>query len=160
MKKLYPGDFCEVEINWSELLDRNEVIDNGCHHDKDSSLYAIVGKYSSSEPKLLYIGKAFEQDVSKRLNQGDHKVKYNKIREQYPRHRIYVSYGKVSIPNGKRTRNRIDDLEKILIYSCCAEHSINRKNFLSHGVSSQYLIRNESSFSFFPKKLALGIFES
>ena len=67
--------------------------------------------------RLLYIGQTYQQSVSTRLQQPDHQRRYAAFVKNYPRHRFSVSHGIVSVIDGRLTKRRVDDIERLLIYA-------------------------------------------
>lgn len=158
MKILFEDGFWKVTITWSKPMLYENLIEQGSQHDENAHLYMISGKHQNNKHKVYYIGKTYDQCVSDRLTQSDHKLRYKNIKKDYPRHTLYVSHGIVEIKDGKRTSKRIDEIESILIYSMPAEHSFNEKNYFSHGVTGQYLINNKGHKSSLPNTIGLGVF--
>lgn len=158
MKPLYVDDYWDVEIKWTRPRPYVEVRENGCYHDESAYLYLITAKYSKNKSKCIYVGKTFDQCVSKRLNQADHQKRYAAFIKNYPRHKFFVSHGLVTINNGKIIRSRIKDVENILIYSNDPEHCHNVQNFYNHGVKGSYLIKNFGYKSSLPQIISLGVF--
>jgi len=155
---LFKNEFWNVEISWSRPTTYENVIYYGTDRDDEAYLYIIAAKYGSNKSKILYIGKTYKQTVSVRLNQEDHKKRYRKFRKEYPRHKLYISYGIVKMKNGKLNSNRIKEIEKILIYSNKTEHSYNVSNLSYHGVTDSYKIKNSGYKHTLPEYLYLGVF--
>jgi hypothetical protein len=158
MKILFESEFWDVSVTWSRPMVYENLINNGSVYDDDAHLYMITGKYRNNKSKVFYIGKTYNNIVSNRLTQKDHKTRYELLKKNYPNHVLSVSHGIVNIEGGKRTEKRIDEIESILIYSMPTEHCINNKNYFSHGVTAQYLIENKGYKSGMPKEIGLGVF--
>ena len=69
-----------------------------------------------------------------------------------------MSHGTIEIEEGKRTKKRVAEIERILIYSMNSDHTINQKNLFSHGVTAQYLITNKGYKSHLPSTIGIGVF--
>ena len=158
MKLLYEEDSWLVSINWSKPMIYENLIENGSYNDDDAHLYMITGKYLNNTPKLFYIGKTYNQYVTQRLTQVDHKNRYDQLCDDYPKHTLFVSHGTIEIEEGKRTKKRVAEIERILIYSMNSDHTINQKNLFSHGVTAQYLITNKGYKSHLPSTIGIGVF--
>lgn len=119
----------------------------------------ILGYYGSSHPKLFYIGKVYKNHVSARLRQADHKRRYENLVSEHPRHSFQVSLGSVEIENGKITKQRIDQIETMLIYTASASHSlVNKNKWLTHRISTAYHVTNHGFHRPLPREIQLGIF--
>ena len=106
MKILCEDAFWKVSVTWSRPMVYENLIKNGSIHDDEAHLYMISGKYAHNASKVFYVGKTYRQLVSDRLTQIDHKKRYAYLREEYPRHKLYVSHGMVEIDGGKRTAKK------------------------------------------------------
>ncbi len=158
MKLLYEEDSLLVTIKWSKPIIYENLIENGSYNDDSAHLYMITGKYLNNSPKLYYVGKTYDQYVSHRLTQVDHKNRYDELYNKYPKHKLFVSHGTIEIEGGNRTRKRVDEIERILIYSMNSDHTINKKNLYSHGVTEQYLVSNKGYKSHLPSTIGIGVF--
>lgn len=158
MKPLYHEQYWEVEIEWSRPKEYDRLLEEGSHHDESAHLYLISARYRDYESKLLYIGKTYDQWVSKRLSQKDHRSRYGTFQENYPNHIFFVSHGVITINGSKITRKRLSDIERILIYTNEPQHAHNVQNYYSHGVIGSYLIENKGSKCTLPSVISLGIF--
>jgi len=158
MKPLYPDEYWEVEVNWSKPSAYENIRDNGHELDEYAYLYLITARYSSNAPKSLYVGKTYQQSVSKRLKQKDHRARYAAFTKHYSKHDFYISFGEVSLSYGNITEKRIDDIERILIYVNDPEHAQNVQNICEHGVKGSYAITNAGYRASFPKEVMLGVF--
>lgn len=70
-----------------------------------------------------------------------------------------MSHGCVTVQGGgKLTSRRLDDIERILIYTNNRDHAHNIKNLYAHGVSDSYFIENKGSKCTLPRTISLGIF--
>lgn len=156
---LFEDDFWEVNIKWTRPRAYKSERDEGSEHDNTAYLYYICAKYSTSAPKVLYIGQTYQQTVNKRLQQPDHQHRYVKFARAYPKHRFYVSHGLVSVTYGRLTKRRIEDVERILIYANDPAHAHNVKNIYQHGVENvSYFITNNGYRSGLPRSLRFGVF--
>lgn len=158
MKPLWHEEHWHVEINWSRPVEYEQLLENGSSQDEVANLYLISARFGVKSPKTIYIGKTYDQWVSKRLSQSDHKIRYVKFCEGYPRHQIYVSHGVVTIHDGKLTRSRIDEIERILIYANDPTHAHNVQNFWQHDVTTPYRVENKGSRCTLPRIISLGVF--
>jgi hypothetical protein len=158
MKPLYPDEYWKVDVTWSKPSAYKKIRDEGHELDEFAYLYLITAKYSSNSPKSIYIGKTYQQCVSDRLNQKDHRARYAAFVKTYPRHSFHISFGEVEISHGNITAKRIDDIERILIYSNEPEHAHNVQNFYEHGVKGSYAITNKGYRATLPKHIMLGVF--
>ncbi len=158
MKPLYPDEFIDVEIKWTRPQRYDCLLQEDSKHDEVANLYLISARYGTAQAKTLYIGKTYLQWVTKRLSQKDHKTRYENFIENYPHHVFYVSHGIIEVREGNLNENRLDDVERILIYSSPPEHSQNVRNFYEHGVKGAYHIVNKGSRCTLPRNIKLGIF--
>ena len=158
MEPLYHVESWEIEIEWKRPKKYKRVIEEGSVHDDSANLYLISARYGSANTKAIYIGKTWAQWVSKRLTQLDHKKRYAAFVKNYPRHAFYVSHGIVVINDGRLTKKRLDDIERILVYTNEPDHAHNVRNFYEHGVTGSYEIYNRGSRCTLPKFIALGVF--
>ena len=158
MKPLWHEDYWSVQISWSRPKEYDRLLLEGSPHDKTANLYLISARYGKSASKTVYIGQTYQQWVSKRLSQDDHKKRRDSIISKYPRHKLYVSHGVILIRNGVLTRKRVGEIKQILIYSNDLTHAHNIKNYWKHEVSTSYRIENRGSKCTLPKEIALGVF--
>lgn len=158
MEPLSHEDYWNVQIDWSLPQEYERLLELGSPNDDLAHLYLISARYGKNEPKTIYIGQTYNQWVSKRLTQADHQSRYADFVENYSRHRLYVSHGIVTVHDGKITRKRINDIERILIYTNDPTHAHNIKNFQGHGVSTPYQIENRGSRCTLPRQISLGVF--
>lgn len=156
LESLLQDDYWEVYIQWTRPCLYKRVRGEGSKHDSSAHLYYIRAKYPTGRPKVLYIGKTYQQSVSMRLDQRDHRDKYAVFTNRYPKHRFSVSHGIVSIAHGKITRDRIDDIERLLIYAISPEDNV--QNINQHGVNKSYFVTNRGYRSSLPRFLWLGLF--
>ncbi len=162
VKKAFPGMFNEIEIHWSKPEIYENIIKEGSCYDNDAHFYMIIGKYDDYDPKLFYIGKTFNY-ISDRLNQNDHKNRYNVLKEKYPRHKKYVSLGTVKFYSGRRTKRLIDLIESLLIFSHFEfedhNHMLNIKKVYSFNPNkNQYTIINKGYRKPLSKEVHYGVF--
>ena len=150
-----------VTINWSRPITYENIIDREYQYgyDSDHWLYMILGYYGASSPKIFYIGKIYDSLVGDRLQDEDHRQRHAKLTKQYPNHRLRVSLGTVDIKNGKRTKQRIDQIETMLIYTAGVNQPlINRNKLWTVGITDQYVIHNSGYHRPLPKVIHQGIF--
>lgn len=158
MKPVFEDDFWDVTIDWSKPIPYVHARDQGSDYDAYANLYVISARYSTNTHKAIYIGKTFKQNIQTRLKQPDHRARYAAIVKNYPKHKVFVRYGCVSMNDGKFTKTRLAAIENILIYCSDDGHSHNVKSVYSHGVTDSYQITNNGSRGPLPKLLALGFF--
>lgn len=160
MKALVHEDSWNIEISWSRPIEYTLFIKNSSPLNEHANLYFITARYGKKSHKIIYIGKSYSQSIRKRFSQPDHKLLHMKIMRDYPRHKFYVSLGVISVNNNKSkiTKNRIDEIERILIYSTDQDHKYNVKNFWGHKVTTPYRINNIGYRCNIYKDIALGIF--
>ena len=158
MEPLYHAESWDIVIEWKRPKQYRRGVENGSVHDDFANLYLISARYVVGKSKAIYIGKTYAQWVSKRLAQPDHKKRYAEYVKNYPRHSFYVSHGIVVVNDGRLTQKRLDDMERILIYTNDPDHSHNVKNIYEHGVTGSYEIYNRGSRCTLPKYIALGVF--
>jgi len=150
----------EISIRWTRPRAYASVLAEGCSHDDDAKLYMISRRYSTAAPKVIYIGKTWDQCVSGRLKQKDHRERYARWRHAYPRQSFFVSHGIVKIDEGRMTRKRLDEIERILIYASSLDHTENINNIWTHRVTDAYRILNSGSRASIFRKIFLGIVTS
>ena len=158
MKILYEDLVWSAEINWSRPIQYNNVKNFEYEMDEIAYFYKITGKFSHYKHKLFYIGKTYTQTVKIRLNQKDHLKRYEDIKINYPRFKLFVSFGEVTLSDGKRTRNRIDEIESLLIYAHDLVTMQNKSKIWSLSVNEQYRIINRGYFAPMHKEIAYGMF--
>jgi hypothetical protein len=158
LQPLDPGQFWEVHVDWKKPVKYKVILEAGCNHDDSAHLYRILSRYSVYPFKSLYIGHTYNQCISVRLGQPDHKKRYADFQVAYPKHSFWVSCGIVTMENGKKTKKRIKDIETILIYTNQSEHSHNVSNVYKHGVTGSYHIENHGYRCGLPRELHLGFF--
>jgi len=148
MEPLFSELWWKIKIEWQEA-EAYEQVKNGSSYDFDEKafLYMITGRFSNRAPKLFYIGKTYFQVVSWRLGQEDHRRRYEQLRRDYPKHKLYVNIGLVKILNGVINPKRVDHIERLLIYAHDFEHKINQKSIYTHGLGEAcYEIVNEGYY--------------
>lgn len=160
MKPLFEDEFWDVTIEWKKPKEYSRLLLEGSDHDSTAQLYLISARFAKAASKGKYIGKTFQQKVTIRLKQPDHKKRYAAFTGIHPNHKFFVSHGVITMNNGKLTENRLAEIEQILIYSNDPTHSGNVKNFYEHGVTGSYLINNVGYRCSLPKKIQLGVFAS
>ena len=157
---LYPGDFKEITIKWSKPIIREEFIEEGSIDDEYAQLYMIIGKFGKKS-NLFYIGKT-DGYVSDRLTQKDHLEKYKEWKKDHPRQKFHVSLGTMKISEGRITKNLINNIETLLIYSHYNDdfqYIKNVKNAYSYNITNvQYRIINEGSRKPLYEEIIFGIF--
>jgi hypothetical protein len=158
LKPLFENNFWEVQIQWTRPRAYERVRGEGSEHDNSACLYYICAQFSTGKPKVLYIGQTYQQAVSTRLQQPDHQSRYAAFVRNYPRHRFSVSHGIVSVVDGRLTKRRVDDIERLLIYANDPEHAHNVQHIYQHGVRESYFITNTGYRSGLPRSLQLGVF--
>ena len=158
MKPVYDDDFWEVKIHWSKPITYQAAKVHGSVYDDGANLYMISVRFSDKNHKLVYIGKTYKQNVQTRLKQPDHTKRHAEIVKNYPKHVVFVRYGKIKVVGGRVTEKRISDIENILIYCSDNGHSHNIKSIYSHGVTDSYEIANSGSRCALPRYLAFGFF--
>jgi len=158
MEPLQHEEYWDIEIAWSRPKEYERVLEEGSPHDELAHLYLISARFGTKSPKAIYVGKTYDQFVKKRLSQPDHQKRYSQFVKDYPRHRFYVSHGVVTNHDGKLTRKRIDEIERILIYANKPQHAYNVQNFWTHGVTTAYQIENRGSRCTLPRTITLGVF--
>jgi len=159
LKPLFPDDeFWQVEVKWMPPVAYDKVLSEGSPHDDDAYLYMIVAKHSAHPPKVVYLGRTCKQCVSVRLTQVDHKKRHAALVEKCPNHHLLVSHGLVTVKNGNLTERRIQDVERLLIYSNPDfEKAINVANFNHHNVEGSYWIWNIGHKAGLPSEVCLGV---
>lgn len=158
MKPLWHEECWNIKVEWSRPKEYDRLLNEGSQHDEHAHLYLISARFGTNASKAIYIGKTYDQWVSERLSQTDHKLRHADFIKNYPRHMFYVSHGIVTNNDGKITEKRIDDVERILIYANEPQHAHNIQNFWQHGVTAPYKIENQGSRCTLPRTIALGIF--
>lgn len=122
------NDYWKAEIDWQPLRKwyrKNDIgVDLSEYAKSEYGIYRFEGQYENHDAKkLLYIGIAYEQTFDERLHQGYHeyKIKHIKAKE------IWVSVGFITLKNTIHTRDRYEDIEKILIYFSEPKLNIRKK---------------------------------
>lgn len=158
MKILYNELCWSAKIYWSRPIIYDNAKNFYYEANDISNLYKITGKYSKNKHTLFYVGKTYAQSVSIRLNQKDHVNRYEIIKERYPRFKLYVSFGSITLIYGKLTRKRINEIESLLIYAHDFKNLQNKSKLFSLNVNEQYKIAN-IGYSFpLHKEITYGIF--
>lgn len=158
LKILYEDLCWAAEIHWSRPILYDNAKDFYYEANEISNLYKITGKYSKFKHKLFYSGKTYAQSVRIRLNQKDHIDRHEIIKGKYPRFRLYVSFGAITLTYGKLTRMRINEIGALLIYAHDFEDLQNKNKLFSLNVNEQYTIINKGYSFPLHKEIAYGIF--
>lgn len=149
----------KINIKWTKpvLYDKS----NFDFEEEDYTwFYKILAKYSSKKYKLLYIGKT-TRAIKARLNDKDHKHKYYRLKNLYPKHQILLSFGIVNEEDDFQD-TKVDDIETLLIYAHQREEFPfieNKNKIYAHRIKTEYQIIN-SGFrkDGFRKEISLGVF--
>ena len=162
LRPVSPEPDWTVRINWSRPVTYENTIDEDYEYgyNQDHWLYMILGCHGASPRKIFYIGKVYNSFVGNRLQQDDHRQRYQKLRKQHPNHRLRVSLGTVHIKDGHITKQRIDQIETMLIYTVGEklQHIINRNKLWTVGITDQYVIHNSGYHRPLPEVIQQGIF--
>jgi hypothetical protein len=159
-KQLYPEEFEEVTINWSQPFDLDSLQAKKVANHEKGYFYKLLGK-RNYKFELFYIGQTQSQYVSQRLINGDHKIKQEKFRKDHPKHRLYVSIGRIESPNNIK-ETLVNNVERLLIYSSFNnDHRYfkNKSNTLTHKAIKSYRIINKGfKQDKMSKEIAYGLF--
>ncbi len=167
LERVAPKYGFQAEIAWTRPIPYETIISNGSPHDANGWLYMLLGYHGSSHPKIFYIGMVFMQCVSKRLRQRDHRARYEQICREHPRHSFRVSLGAVTIVHGRITRQRIDEIESLLIFSTyhtkrhvigTGARMINKSKWYKSGWKHPCVIHNTRSRNPLPREIHYAVF--
>ncbi len=155
---LYPEDFSEATIYWTKPILYDSFFNKSYEEQSKSYFYKMVVKYKTGDFKLVYIGKAFKQYASDRLLNPDHFYRIEKIKEQYPKHRIYVSLGNLET-NKRKNAGLIDSIESLLIYAHANDDFklINSKSTFHHYLSYGFNILNKGHKTGMYNEVSFGV---
>ncbi len=143
-----------VDIYWSRWRNLTDFLKDP--RDDKAYLYRIAVRFGSYMPKLLYIGKVYDQYAGFRLTQSDHAQRRKKMERKYRRHALVVSLGTIDMPYGGRvTRARVDDIERLLIWA--NEPEFNHRSRQDHCVEEDYKIKNRGSVGKMYRDLYFGL---
>lgn len=143
-----------VDIYWSRWRNLDDFLQDP--RDNEAFLYRIAARFGSHAPKLLYIGKVYDQYAEFRLTQSDHAQRHRKMERRYRRHSLVVSLGTIDMPyGGKITRARVDKIERLLIWANVPE--FNSRSTQDHRVDEDYMIENRGSIGNMYRKLYFGL---
>lgn len=149
-------EFDPYEIALSEETDDFYV--NKPIGDKVDNFYMILGEWGNTVSKLFYMGKT-KQSIYKRVTSADHVEKRNCMHRDYPKHKLLISSGTFYMGDFRnKTKNRINDIESLLIYANYNEkHTYNEKNAWNHKVDSDFWIKNCGCYEPLKKELYYGL---
>lgn len=161
-KPLYLEEFTEITIKWTKPILRARSLKTDYKKQRNSYFYKILTKSNrpNSKYKLVYIGKTYSQFVSDRLTNKDHIIKANRIKEQHRKSNIYISVGNVVGYNGRITKNLIDRIERLLIFSTSNKdfQLTNSKSTKRHNLTDGLLIINKGYRTELYKEMIIGVF--
>jgi hypothetical protein len=155
MDLIFDDDHHQVSIKWSRPVDLNFV--GGAEHENDL-VYMITAHGKRSSEKMIYVGQAYSQSVSKRLSQPDHRRKQSEWATRFPGHQLKVRRGQVSLKQGRFSVDKINSIEAILIYCFDNEHCMNGKARFSAKISGHYEITNSGYRSDLPHRIGYGFY--
>lgn len=158
MQKVYAENFCQVEIRWTKPIKYENTLNLPEEKMDYAWYYKILAKYPTGEYKLLYIGKT-ERFVAARLKDRDHKNRIEKLKKDYPKHKITVSLGNVYMPYSPKPKT-VDQIETLLIFANSDLPFItNRKKIWGHRIQNDYIIINKGfRRGGMKKEIHLGVF--
>ena len=161
-RRVAPEAAWKVAITWSRPISYENVINSEYTYGYDYShwLYMILGYHGSAQRKIFYVGKVYDSFVGDRLRHPDHVRRYSKLKKKYPNHKLRVSLGTIHVKNGKITKQRVDQIETMLIYTAgeTQRHIINKSKLWTLRVNEHYMIDNSGYHSPLPKEIHYGIF--
>jgi hypothetical protein len=162
LNALYPEDYFKITIKWNKPVPYEEILEQDYEEQEDLYFYKIIAQFGNKEPKLIYIGKAYKQHVRTRLRNKDHKIKRKTVQEQYKRHIIYVSTGKVIEHNSSLKSSYVDKVESLLIFAHAHNdfpHLLNSMSVWNHNIKKAHHIINKGYLKDgMEKEIALGVF--
>jgi len=156
IRYLVENDYWEARINWKPLRKwyrHGEVgVELSDFEKNECGIYRFEGNYFNNRNEILYIGLTYDQCFNDRLHQGYHekKLKYNRA------DKIWVSVGIIDLQNGNHTRNRYEEIEKILIYFSDTKLNISKKTWCPE---CYFKITNEGYKGALPRRIVYPVAE-
>ena len=146
----------KVTINWGEPVKFKELFD-GQVDEEEAYYYAIIGK-SHNRWKCFYIGKVYDQYVSTRHLNADHIRRREELERKHPKIDWHLTLGVPTFNEaGRITRNRVDIVEGLLIYSHWHKKIANRSKINSFHSNKSILVSNHGFVDPFKKLIAYGV---
>lgn len=149
----------DVRINWSEPVAFSDLFD-GNIDEEEAYYYAIVGR-AERVWKCFYIGKVYDQYVSTRHLNKDHIDRRKQLISEYPEADWCITLGVPKFnEKGRVTRNRVDVIEGLLIYSHWHDEIINKSKVNFFNSKKSIMISNRGFTEPFKTQVAYGVMVS
>ena len=163
MKKYYWAHENEIDldatIEWSKPVSFQDLFD-GKTDEEEAYFYSIIGKFGNHW-KCFYIGKVYDQYVSTRHENRDHLLRRELLNTEYPEVEWQLTLG---IPKfnevGRITRNRVDVVEGLLIYSHWHDEIVNKSKVNNFHSKLSIRIRNNGFIEPFREHVVYGVMTS
>ena len=149
----------DVKIEWSKPASFQELFD-GKTDEEEAYFYSIIGKFGNHW-KSFYIGKVYDQYVSTRHENRDHLQRRKFLNKEHPDIDWQLTLG---IPKfnevGRITRNRVDVVEGLLIYSHWHDEIVNKSKVNNFHSKLSIRIRNNGFIEPFREHVVYGVMTS
>ncbi len=144
------------EINWTKPYTHDLLFSGNIEDDDEAYFYSIVA-FKDKEWWPYYIGMVFEQTISERLNQPDHKKRLENLRKKYPSLNFTVSLGTPSFNKGKVSQSNISAVEGLLIYSNWHDDMVNERKISKFSSLKQIYIKNTGFIEHLHEEIVYGV---
>lgn len=146
-----------AEVEWTPPVPHDLLFSGGVAADETAYLYSIVG-YVDKGWWPYYIGMVFDQSVSIRNQQADHRTRLMKLKEANPEVGFSIALGTPRFREGRPTRSAIEAIEGLLIYANWHEGMINERKINRFSHAKQIYIRNVGWAEHVEVEIAYGVF--
>ena len=154
MKPCWEDEARSIELHWS--LPRSlEEYEEELHKIYTAFFYSISCPWTETDERLLYVGMTYKQNVWKRMNQHG----LDKCRKKYPRKskNLIISVASIEDKKGNITKNLVNDIEALLIYSCWNEHMVNERSINGYtGRTSKQIRIVNHGYTLLPREVFWG----
>ena len=114
-----------VTIDWSKPLTHDMLYCGLAESDDSAYLYAIIGLIER-EWCPYYIGMVYSQQISCRHKNQDHVKRLDRLKKLYPDTVWHLTLGIPTVDGKRTTKQLIEKVEGLMIYSHWHEDSINQ----------------------------------
>ena len=158
---VHPDEFSLYsEIMWSKPYPYEVLYTGHAEEDYEASFYSIVA-YSEKEWWSYYIGMVYEQCISDRHKQEDHKRRLKYLQSKNKNLNFSISLGTLKLLHGARiTKKVVDEIEGLLIYGNWNEYMVNKKKIEHFSSDRTFHITNKGFIEHLEsEELAYGVFQ-
>ena len=153
----WPEDFSIAgEIEWTLPHSHDLLFTGNIEEDDYAYFYTIVALHNKKWLPF-YIGIAFDQSVSERHKQEDHRKKIENLKRQHPNTTFNISLGIPQLSVGNLTKKNVESIEGLLIYSNWNEQMVNIKNINKFSSAKQIYIKNTGFIEHLEEFVVYGV---